>query len=243
MQHELRGLLITGTDTGVGKTYVACRIASALRAAGLRVGAYKPVCSGAAEGRSEFPRWDDVEALWNATGGAFPRERIGPQCFLAPLAPPVAAREEGKRVDASLLQAGLDWWRGQVDVVVIEGAGGWLSPISDDATNADFAAACGCPVVIVAADRLGMINHTLLTVESIQARGLPLAGIVVNRHSLSEDSSIASNAEELARRTSAPILTVVESWGDVLLREGVEAARMGWNGVAGPVLSRQAAGA
>src|SRR5688572_28058269 len=92
----MRGLIITGTDTGVGKTYVGCRIASALRKLGVRVGAYKPVCSGAAEPRLESPHWDDVEALWVATGGAYPRERIGPQCFLAPLAPPVAARQEGR---------------------------------------------------------------------------------------------------------------------------------------------------
>jgi dethiobiotin synthetase len=234
----MRGLIITGTDTGVGKTYVASRIAAALRAAGVRVGAYKPVCSGASEPTSPSPRWDDVEALWAATGAAYPRERIAPQCLLAPLAPPVAARQEGTRVKTQLLRGGMDWWRDRVDLLLIEGAGGWLSPVSDEEAFADFAVDAGCPVLVIAADRLGMINHTLLTVEAIEARGMTVAGIIVNRLSLQVDASVASNLAELERRVSAPVVSVVEFRGDVVLREGVAAARMGWTGLAGPILSQ-----
>lgn len=231
----MHGLSITGTDTGVGKTYVACRLASALREPGRRVGAYKPVCSGAAEPHPAAPRWDDIEALWGATGGSYPRDRIGPQCFLAPLAPPVAARAEGRRVDPRLLRTGLTWWRDRVDVLLIEGAGGWLSPVTDNETFADLAADAGCPVLIVAADRLGMLNHTLLTIESIRARGLAVAGVVINRVGCSGDLSVESNVSELEQRTSAPVLSVVEFNGEVVLREGVAAARMGWSGLTGPV--------
>jgi dethiobiotin synthetase len=129
----------------------------------------------------------------------------------------------------------MDWWRDRVDVLLIEGAGGWLSPVSDEESFADFAADVGCPVLIVSADRLGMINHTLLTVESVRARGLPIAGIVVNRPDSRADSSTESNAGELQRRTPAAIVSVVESGGDVVLRPDSTAARMGWSGLAGPV--------
>lgn len=237
----MRGLIISGTDTGVGKTYVGCRIATALRESGVRVGAYKPVCSGAGELQSVPLRWDDIEALWTATGALYPRERIGPQCFAAPVAPPVAARLEGRAVDPELLRTGIDWWRERVDILLIEGAGGWLSPMSERESFADLAADVCCPVLIVAADRLGMINHTLLTIESIQARGLPVAGIVINHLHRDADASAATNAVELERRTSVPILADVEFGGDAVLRPGSPAARMGWSGLAGPDRRRSSA--
>lgn len=175
-----RKLFITGTDTGVGKTWVACWLARKLAASGLRVGAYKPVCSGAIPA-AEGPVWDDIEQLHAALDGRFPRERIGPQRFLAPLAPPQAARLEGRAVDEALLIKGACWWDGQVDVLLIEGAGGWLSPVSDHLSNADAALQLADSVVIVAANRLGVINHTRLTVESVRRRGLPLKGVILNQ--------------------------------------------------------------
>src|SRR5262249_49191971 len=154
----LRGLFVTGTDTGVGKTYVLCGIIAALRARGVRVGAYKPAVSGSTNGPGG-PVWDDLVQLQSALGGDVEFERICPQRFQSPLAPPVAARSEGKCVDAELLRSGIEWWRERADVVVVEGAGGLLSPITETEAVADLAVSLGFPLVIVARVSLGTINH------------------------------------------------------------------------------------
>ncbi len=223
---RLRGLFITGTDTGVGKTRVACLIARAARDSGMRVGAYKPVCSGATA--DDPPAWDDVEQLAAAVGPTFPRERICPQRFVAPVAPPLAAKREGRHVDSGLLRRGAQWWVGQVDLLLVEGAGGLLSPISEHETVADLAVDLGYPLLIVAADRLGTINHTLLTVEAALARGLSVAGIVINRVSPERDASSAGNAAEITRRCPAPVLAIVEFAGHEMLRPGGGSATIDW---------------
>src|SRR6266478_4451516 len=102
----LQGLFITGTDTGVGKTHVATGVIAALRSRGIRVGAYKPAVSGSVPG-PDGPVWNDLERLRAALGSDFPAEKICPQRFHAPLAPPVAARQEGREIDASLLRTGI----------------------------------------------------------------------------------------------------------------------------------------
>jgi dethiobiotin synthetase len=216
---KLRGLFITGTDTGIGKTYVATRVLAALRARGIRVGAYKPAVSGSVAG-PDGPVWDDVERLHAALGGDFPIEKISPQRFLAPLAPPIAARQEGREIDATLLRTGIDWWRERVEIVVVEGAGGLLSPLTETESVADLAVSFGFPLVIVARQTLGTINHTLLTVEAARARGLAIAGIVLNQPVAAgpDDRSVESNPRELEKRCGAPILAILphESTGDLL---------------------------
>src|SRR5579872_7123263 len=177
---KLRGLFITGTDTGVGKTWVAAGVIRALCGRGVRVGAYKPAVSGSRPGL-DGPVWDDLTELQAALGTDLPIDAISPQRFAAPLAPPVAARLEGRQVDAALLRSGIDWWRGKADFVVVEGAGGLLSPLSDRDLVADVARDLGLPLVIVGRLSLGTINHTLLTVEAARARGLAIAGIVLNQ--------------------------------------------------------------
>ena len=229
----MRGLFITGTDTGVGKTFVACGIIGSLRAAGLRTGAYKPVCSGAdrlPDGRLE---WADIAALSRATGGQFANERICPQCFLAPLAPPVAAVAEGRQVDAGLLATGRDAWSPHVDALIVEGAGGLLSPVADGVSNADLARQLGHPLLIVAADRLGAINHTLLTVEAALARQLPVAGVILNRLTAAPDASIDTNYAELVRCCRVPVLGICPFGANDLLRPGSPAARMKWQALLG----------
>lgn len=206
----MRGLFITGTDTGIGKTYVAAGIISVLRSRGVRVGAYKPAASGSTLG-AEGPIWDDVVRLQSALGGDIPAERICPQSFHAPVAPPVAARLEGKRVDAKLLRSGIEWWRDRAEVLIVEGAGGLLAPLTDSESVADLAAALGFPLVVVARMSLGTINHTLLTVEAAKARNLSVAGIILNQ-SIAPDSgdrSCATNADELAKRCPVPILAIL----------------------------------
>jgi dethiobiotin synthetase len=227
------GLFVTGTDTGVGKTFVSVLMISELRAAGLTVGAYKPACSGVVE-TPTGPTWEDIEALDEATGRLFGRERIGPQRFLAPLAPPVAAKAEGRRVDAGLLRSGAEWWRGRCDVLIVEGAGGLLCPLTETETFADLAVSLGLPVLIVARATLGTINHTLLTIEAARRRGLTVVGVVLNEVvSAGDDASIATNADEITARTGTPVLGVVPHGRPARLLPYGTAGRIDWRALTG----------
>jgi dethiobiotin synthetase len=207
-----RGVFITGTGTGVGKTYVAALIAKALRESALHVGVYKPVASGCELQNGELFSPDAI-SLWNAAGRPRTLEEVCPQRFAAPLAPHLAARAEGRRVDAKLLREGIQLWRETSDIVVVEGAGGLMSPISDDDYNADLAEAFGFPLVVVAANELGAINATLQTLISASTfgKGLAIAGVVLNSpRARANDRSIDSNPDELARRCVPPLLALVE---------------------------------
>lgn len=205
---------MTGTDTAVGKTEVAVQILRMLSADGVRAGAYKPVCSGAVEETGQEVWWDDLERLRKVLGAAWPIEAICPQRFLAPLAPSMAARLEGRQVDFSLAVSGARWWDEQVDFLVVEGAGGLLAPVSDDTSVADLASQLGLPMIIVARCGLGTINHTLLTIEAARCRGLKIAGIVLNQSHPADDYSLAEeNATEIESRGRIPILGVLK-WGE-----------------------------
>ena len=207
---SLPGLFIVGTDTGVGKTFVTARIARQLWEAGVSVGAYKPVCSGCEIGEDGSLWWPDVEVLAEALEHRFPRERICPQTFRAALAPPVAARLEGLRVDQDVLIEGVGWWRDRVDCLLIEGVGGLLCPLTETWTVCDLAERWGFPLLVVARLGLGTINHTLLTVEVARRRGLEVAGIILNE-SLPGSGGAAgeTNAREIACRCDVPILAVI----------------------------------
>ncbi len=182
-----------------------------LRSDGLQVGAYKPACSGAEFDDAGRPHWRDIDALVAAAGFTGDSNLICPQRFIAPLAPNVAAKLEGRSVDDALLADAFHHWEGQADVVVVEGAGGLLSPLSDDSTNADLAVRLQLPLIIVAANRLGVLNHTALTVEAATRRGLSILAVVLNTvsasHGRSEANSPAdSNAAELTRMlTGTPV--------------------------------------
>jgi len=235
----MRGLFITGTDTGVGKTAVTSAAVRWLRAQGVSVGAYKPAASGAERSPRGEEVWGDVESLFAALGGSFPRERICPQTFAAPLAPPVAAEFEGRQVDGRLLRTGAEWWRDRVDVLLVEGAGGLLAPLSDTESVADVARDLGFPVVIVARLGLGTINHTLLTIEAARARQLDVAGVVLSEAvPLPEtDVSWRTNPRELQRRCKVPVLAVVRHvpGGDLL--EVEEFQRIPWYSLPQPKVS------
>jgi dethiobiotin synthetase len=164
------GFFVTGTGTGVGKTYVAALIARALRDSGLRVGVYKPVASGC-ELRGGQLISPDAVALWQAAGQPGMLEQVCPQVFAAPIAPHLSARAEGLRVDAARLRSGLEFWRAASDFVIVEGAGGLMSPISDDDYNADLAMEFGYPLVVVAVNELGTVNATLQTLITASTAG------------------------------------------------------------------------
>ena len=200
----LRGLFVTGTDTGVGKTRVAAEIARSLARSGHRVGVLKPLATGLTRA-GETLQCGDAEALIAAIGGGVPWERVTPLAFEAPLAPPVAARAEGRTLDHPTVldrtSDALAWWRERADVIVAEGVGGLLCPLAEGTTVADLAVELDFPLVIVARRGLGTLNHTLLTVEAARRRGLRLAGIVLNSPEPgAEGLAERTNTEELARR-------------------------------------------
>ena len=210
-QKPTPGLFITGTDTEIGKTYVTALIARALVAAGHQVGVYKPAASGCriVDGACVA---DDAVQIWEAAGRPADLEHVCPQRFGAPLAPHLAARAEGRSIDAALLREGVAFWRERSDVVLVEGAGGLMSPISDDEFVVNLAIDLGYPLIVVAPDVLGTINHTLSTliVAATCGEGLDVAGIVLNRcRQDPDDVSSETNRAELERRAVAPVLTSV----------------------------------
>jgi dethiobiotin synthetase len=212
-------LFITGTDTDVGKTYVGAIVARSLHCSGHRVGVYKPAASGCRREGGDLIS-DDALALWRAAGQPGTLDRVCPQRFVAPLAPHLAARAEGREIDRKLLFDGLNYWRERSDILLIEGAGGLLAPIGDDEYFADLARDFGCPMVVVAKNALGTINHTLLTLHAARTLhgGLPVAGIVLNHPAAPspDDPSISTNRRELESRCRVPILGEVFWKADAL---------------------------
>jgi len=173
------GCFITGTDTEVGKTHVAVALVRALVAGGRRVAVMKPVAAGAAATPAGL-RNEDAIALLTASNVATSYEDVNPYCLEPPISPHIAAQEAGICIDPAKIATASRSLRAAADFLVVEGAGGWLAPISNDHTMADLAAALELPVVLVVGLRLGCLNHAQLTAESIRARGLPFAGWIAN---------------------------------------------------------------
>jgi dethiobiotin synthetase len=206
-----RGLFIAGTGTEVGKTYVAALIARQLAADGHRVGVYKPVASGCRLCGPEIVS-DDALTLWQAIEQRGELNRVCPQRFAAPLAPPQAARAEGREVNQDRLLVGLHYWQRSSDIVIVEGAGGLMSPVSDAWYCGDLAAACRYPLVVVTPNVLGTINGTLQTLITARTFHPPLhvAGLVVNDvRNGCDDPSTTDNRAEVARRGRVPTVTAV----------------------------------
>jgi dethiobiotin synthetase len=206
-----RRLFFAGTDTDVGKTYVASLAVAELLHSGQTVAVYKPVASGCQWSGDELVSADAV-ALWRASGQRNSLYDVCPQRFVAPLAPPAAAAAEQRSVDPELLLSGIQRVSGGATYVVVEGAGGLLSPLSDHQLNSDVAAKLDCELVITAANRLGAIHQVLSTVLAAKALGLPLLGIILTQVTEQADLSVASNAALIGRFTSIPILAEI-AWG------------------------------
>lgn len=207
----MRGFFVTGTNTGVGKTHVGAMIARSLVDEGHRVGVYKPAESGCRREGDQLIA-ADAHTLWTAAGEPGELTHVCPQRFEAALAPPQAAALEGAVVDARLLRSGLQHWVERSDIVLVEGAGGLMSPLSDDDYNANLAADLGLPMLIVAANELGVINATLQTILAARsvAPKLPIAGIILNQTAeLTDDESVSRNAEQLRQHCDVPLLAMV----------------------------------
>jgi dethiobiotin synthetase len=162
---------ITGTDTGVGKTFFTCWLVRAWRARGLAAAALKPISAGDRR---------DAVLLRAASGDALPLDEINPVHFREPAAPLLAARAENRSIDFAALNQGIKAMPARFSHLAVEGVGGWRVPLAPGYDVRDWARELGLPVVVVARGSLGTLNHALLTVDSVRAAGLACAGVVVN---------------------------------------------------------------
>lgn len=198
---------VTGTNTEIGKTYIASLIAAAWRNHGLAVGVYKPVASDCRMESNKLVS-DDAVKLWKAAGNPLTLEQVTPQRFQAATAPNVAARLEGTIVDRDLLRTGLQPWidaTPSFDVVLVEGVGGLMAPISDEDLVIDLAVELGFPLIFVVGNQLGCINHTLLSLRVAREAGLQIAGVYLNDCEALDESS-DTNLEELQRLAEVPFI-------------------------------------
>ena len=199
------GLFITGTDTGVGKTFVACGLAALLRDLGYRVGVMKPAETGCAEKDGELFAEDAVR-LKEASGCGVPLEKICPYQLREPLAPSIAAERAGVRIDIDHLLAVYNEISAQHDMTLVEGAGGLMAPLLPSFTYADLARVLKLPLIVVAANKLGVINHLLLTLEHANCKGLRVLGYVLNQIESPLSLAAETNREVLANLSAAPCL-------------------------------------
>ena len=200
-----RGLFITGTDTGVGKTMVAAALATLLRAAQLDVGVMKPVQTGC---RVRGGRWrlPDTERLVAAARTRDDRALVTPYRFVPALSPWAAARSAGRVISIARLTASYGRLARRHDIMIVEGSGGLLVPLTARLTMADLADRLHLPLIIVARAGLGTLNHTLLTVEAARRRRLRIAGIVLNHAHARRDASAATNGRLLRAITGLPVI-------------------------------------
>jgi len=200
----MKGIFITATDTGAGKTLVSCGIIHALRGIGLRVAGMKPVASGC-EPTAEGLVSDDARQLAVASGLAAPMDLVNPYRFLPAVAPHIAAAEVGVRIDLGRIEAACRALLGIAEAVVVEGVGGLRVPLNHQDEVVDLAKLLRLPVVLVVGVRLGCLNHALLTAEALERRDVPICGWVANH----VDPAMAvqdENVEALRNRLGAPMI-------------------------------------
>lgn len=196
---------VTGTDTGVGKTLVSCALLHSFAAKGLRVAGMKPVATGS----DEYEHNEDAKRLRAASNVMASYGQINPYCFPYPVAPHIAARNAGARIDLSRILTSYHELTSQADVVIVEGIGGFRVPLNERQDSADLAQQMALPVILVAGMRLGCLNHALLTAGAIEAYGLRLAGWVANVPDAGM-AALRDNIAALEQRLAAPLLGVIE---------------------------------
>ncbi|MTI63222.1 dethiobiotin synthase [Methylophaga sp.] len=216
-------VFVTGTDTEVGKTRISTGLMGLLRHQGVSVAGMKPVASGCHWIEGQWQN-EDALAMIAQSNVSLPYSLINPYAFEPAIAPHIAAGRVNTEVSISDIKQQFERIKAVSDAVVVEGAGGWLVPLNQTETMADLAVALDLPVVLVVAIKLGCINHALLSVESIQQRGLKIAGWVANH--LDEQGESAEIIETLKQHIAAPCLGVVprlaegQSAAEYLCQEG-----------------------
>ncbi|MBY0576644.1 MAG: dethiobiotin synthase [Gallionellaceae bacterium] len=195
---------VTGTDTGVGKTLISCALLHAFAAQGKRVVGMKPVAAGCDDNEQH----EDVKQLLAASNVLASKGQVNPYCFSPAVAPHLAAQFAGVSVNLERIATSFSELVRQADVVIVEGAGGFLVPLNTHQDSADLVAQLELPVILVVGMRLGCLNHALLTVEAIAARGLTLAGWVANIVD-ERMAMLDENIAALQQRIAAPLLGVI----------------------------------
>ena len=202
-----RGIFITGTDTGVGKTLISCALMHALVAEGLPVVGMKPVASGS-ELTPEGLRNEDALALQRAASRLVDYALVNPYCFAPAIAPHLAARQAGQHLELAHLTSAYRHLEALAEIVVVEGAGGWRVPSEPTGYLSDFPEALQMDVILVVGLRLGCLNHALLTAQAIQAGPCRLLGWVGN-HMQPAFTDADANIDTLKQRIQAPYLGVI----------------------------------
>ena len=190
-------LFITGTDTGVGKTHIAARLLHLLRAAGVRCAGMKAICCGDRR---------DAEALLAAGSDCVTIDQVNPVWLKTPAAPIVGTLMEKVTIDIEHILAAFHALQDSVEHVIVEGTGGWLVPIRSDYFVSDLAAAMKLPVLVVAQNRLGCLNHAALTVQSVATYQLRCVGLVLNSTETTNDIAALTNADILKCILNVPVL-------------------------------------
>jgi dethiobiotin synthetase len=192
-----KGLFITATDTGVGKTLVAGAIAKILSQKGKKVGIFKPVATGCKKTKQGLVS-EDAEFLAHCADSEFALDIINPITFEIPAAPFACEKTENKKVDFEKIATAYNYIRSKTDLVIVEGIGGIRVPITKNIDVLSLAKAFALPIVIVTRAKLGTINHTLLTIDAIRQAGLLLAGVIINGYD--------EKTKNLAEKTNAAII-------------------------------------
>ncbi len=200
---------ITGTDTGVGKTYITKLLVESLRAEGKYAVGFKPISCG--------DREDAV--ILAAASGNLSLDEVNPLHFSSAVAPHVAALLENKTIDPAQILASYQAISKIYDPVIVEGAGGWEVPITENYFVSDLAKDLNLPVILVAANRLGALNHILLTLAAIQAKGLKCAGIILNQLEDEMDTPMITNKGIIESLTQVPLLDHIIHGQDFLSQE------------------------
>lgn len=213
---------ITGTDTGVGKTLVSCALLYAFAAQGKRVVGFKPVATGC----DDKDHNDDAKKLRTASNVQTTYGQVNPYCFVPPIAPHIAARHSGVRIDLARILVSYRELASLSDVVIVEGAGGLLIPLNEKQDGTDLARELELPIIVIIGIRLGCINHALLTMRVIEECGLKCAGWVAN---IIDQNMCAlnENIESLRERIEAPLIGIIPFQQDADARSVAETLDIG----------------
>ncbi len=211
---KFRGIFISATDTSVGKTTLAAGLMGFLKREGIDVGVMKPVASGAIETDSGKLISQDAEMLVKFSGSTDPWEWINPYCLATPVTPSLAARIEGVTIDFERIRSCFEQIANRHDLVIVEGAGGLMSPIFETLVVADMIEKLGLPVVVVARATLGTINHTLMTFECLDIRKIHNLGFFLNRFPKNPNLAERTNAEIIASISGVTHLGSIPDLGD-----------------------------
>ena len=201
----MTGYFVTGTDTGVGKTHVTQALARCARLLGKKVFAFKPIETGC-EGIDGELIGADQQALWTASGQWQEGELRGAYKLRSPVAPLVAAEQEGQQIDFDRIGRILRDGASQADVTLVEGAGGWRVPLTAQHDMNELARQMGLPMIVVARATLGTINHSLLTIDAIERDGCAVAALVLSRRAEENAEFAENNAYQISRRWQGTIL-------------------------------------